>query len=215
MTTIRAYLGGSFDPVHLGHLTMAHQVFNRLSKHFSGHEILTFLLPTAGNPFKGTPTPAQHRLAMLNLATQGTPIQIDSHEIKQTPPIYTIDTVRFLQKSHSDDVLILIMGKDSLLTLPTWKDGQALQQAINFWVFDRNTDDKDVSDHLSARFTTDLNHLICQTGLIYPDPTPIANISSSQLRAWIAHNNPQANLFLPDAVANYINQHALYRQSVI
>lgn len=212
MTTIRAYLGGSFDPVHLGHLAMAQQVFKQLSTHFVGHDVFSFLLPTAGNPFKGKPTPVHHRLAMLNLATQGTPIKIDEHEIYQTPPIYTIDTVRYLKNTYPNDVLIFVMGKDSLLALPTWKEHQELLKYTNFWVFDRDTDSKLALDnYLYPYFTDDLNQLICQTGMIYQDNTPIINISSSQLRAWLTCNNPQATIFLPNSVANYINEHALYR----
>lgn len=214
MTTIRAYLGGSFDPVHTGHLMMATHVLEQLSKHCPQQDILVHLLPTIGNPFKGLPTGAHHRLAMLNLATQGTPLIIDEHELHQPPPAYTIDTVRFFRQNHPSDVLIFILGKDSLQALPTWKDSHELLNTCHFWVFDRAgtaSPDNTLTPHLS----NDLTDITSGHGMIYQDPTPIIDISSSQIRTWLGQNNPKANDFLPAGVADYIKEHALYGQSVL
>lgn len=211
MSTIRAFLGGSFDPVHLGHMMMACHVFKQLSTHFATCKVQVYLLPTAGNPFKGQPTCTQHRLAMLKLATQDTPIHIHEYEIHQPPPVYTIDTVRHFASLYPDDRLIFIMGKDSLLALPTWKDGQKILHHANLWVFDRDitpsqTLDKTLATHLS----NDINQLLTHTGVIYQDTTPIMSISSSHIRQLLTQNPSLAEPFLSPKVLAYLTSHALY-----
>lgn len=111
---IRAFLGGSFDPVHLSHLQMATAVYTALSAHVPSGEISLALLPTAGNPLKHRPSDNAHRLAMLRLAVLDTPFVIDEREIVQIPPVYTIDTVQILDKLYPNDSKILIVGQDSL-----------------------------------------------------------------------------------------------------
>ena len=137
---IRAYLGGSFDPVHQGHVQMAMYVYERLlpiAKQ-QQRDLHVSLLPNSRSPFKQKSTDPHHRLAMLKLATQNTPIQINELELWQTPPVYTIDSVRTLRERYPHDSLIFIIGMDSALSLPHWKEGLALTDHVNLWIFSRS-----------------------------------------------------------------------------
>ena len=210
MSAIRAFLGGSFDPIHLGHLSMAHHVYQALHHH-RVKNFFVQLLPTAGNPFKHKPTPAHHRLAMLQLATKNTPIGICTYELQKTPPVYTVDTVKHLKACYPDDRLIFVMGKDSLIALPTWKDSQAILNHVSLWVFDRKSCFDDTLDTaLSARLSYNLNDVLNQTGGIYHDITPIMSISSSHIRSLLSQNPTLAEPFLSSNVLDYITSHALY-----
>ncbi|MBK3393527.1 nicotinate-nicotinamide nucleotide adenylyltransferase [Psychrobacter sp. M9-54-1] len=136
---IRAYLGGSFDPVHNGHLQMALYVYQSLlpiAKH-QQRELQVSLLPNARSPFKADSTDPKHRLAMLKLAIKDTPLKINELELWQAPPVYTIDSVKTLRARYPHDSLIFIMGMDSAQSLDKWKNGLALTDYVNLWVFNR------------------------------------------------------------------------------
>ena len=136
---IRAYLGGSFDPVHNGHLQMALYVYQSLlplAKQ-QQRELQVSLLPNARSPFKADSTDPKHRLAMLKLAIKDTPLQINELELWQTPPVYTIDSVKTLRARYPHDSLIFIMGMDSAQSLDKWKNGLALTDHVNLWIFNR------------------------------------------------------------------------------
>ena len=138
---IRAYLGGSFDPVHKGHLQIAMYVYQHLlplAKQLN-RELHVSLLPNARSPFKQQSTDPKHRLAMLKLATINTPIQIDELELWQAPPVYTIDSVRALRQRYPHDRLIFIIGMDSALSLSKWKEGLGLTDYVNLWIFNRDS----------------------------------------------------------------------------
>ncbi|MGO3000809.1 MAG: nicotinate-nicotinamide nucleotide adenylyltransferase, partial [Moraxellaceae bacterium] len=137
---IRAYLGGSFDPVHDGHLQMAMTVYQRLLPIAKQQQrtLHVSLLPNARSPFKEKSTDPKHRLAMLKLATLNTPLQINELELWQTPPVYTIDSVRTLRQRYPYDSLIFIIGMDSALSLSKWKNGLELTDYVNLWVFNRD-----------------------------------------------------------------------------
>ncbi|MBH0084918.1 nicotinate-nicotinamide nucleotide adenylyltransferase [Psychrobacter sp. SCQQ22] len=162
---IRAYLGGSFDPVHKGHLQIAMYVYQHLlplAKQLN-HELHVSLLPNARSPFKQQSTDPKHRLAMLKLATINTPIQIDELELWQAPPVYTIDSVRALRQRYPHDSLIFIIGMDSALSLSKWKEGLGLTDYVNLWIFNRDSlSDVDVKNNSFAENTkklVDENHI--------------------------------------------------------
>ena len=138
---IRAYLGGSFDPVHNGHLEVAMSVYQHLLPiaRQKQRPLHVSLLPNARSPFKTQSTDPNHRLAMLKLATENTPIQISELELWQAPPVYTIDSVRTLRQQYPNDSLIFIMGMDSAHSLDKWKDGLRLTDHVNLWVFNRQS----------------------------------------------------------------------------
>ncbi len=158
---IRAYLGGSFDPVHEGHLQMAMTVYQRLLPIAKQQQraLHVSLLPNARSPFKEKSTDPKHRLAMLKLATLNTPLQINELELWQTPPVYTIDSVRTLRQRYPHDSLIFIIGMDSALSLSKWKNGLELTDYVNLWVFNRDdlSDINNKNNHLLATTTHSTN----------------------------------------------------------
>ncbi|WP_420230009.1 nicotinate-nicotinamide nucleotide adenylyltransferase [Psychrobacter sp. ER1] len=154
---IRAYLGGSFDPVHNGHLEVAMSVYQHLLPIAKQQQrtLHVSLLPNARSPFKTQSTDANHRLTMLKLATENTPIQINELELWQAPPVYTIDSVRTLRQQYPNDNLIFIMGMDSAHSLDKWKDGLRLTDHVNLWVFNRQSS-TDVSDGISNKLSDNI-----------------------------------------------------------
>lgn len=160
---IRAYLGGSFDPVHDGHLQMAMTVYQRLLPIAKQQQraLHVSLLPNARSPFKEKSTDPKHRLAMLKLATLNTPLQINELELWQTPPVYTIDSVRTLRQRYPHDSLIFIIGMDSALSLSKWKNGLELTDYVNLWVFNR--DDLSDINHKNNRLLATTTHCANKT----------------------------------------------------
>lgn len=223
---IRAYLGGSFDPIHDGHLSMIQAVNTSLDQAYRlgiVSDYQTCLLPTAINPFKTQQTAIHHRLQMLTLAltshqkkhpTNTKPIAVDLTEINHTQkntPSYTIDTLNVLKKHHPNDILVLIMGFDSLQSLPNWKLGLKILTLANLWAFLRpNTTD----DHLPQALHTHLNDqhalLTHHTGMIYLDKTPILSVSSTAIRQAFFDGKTD-HLPIAKDVHDYILVHGLYR----
>jgi len=151
---IRAYLGGSFDPVHNGHLEVATSVYQHLLPIAKEQQrtLHVSLLPNARSPFKTQSTDPNHRLAMLKLATKNTPIQISELELWQAPPVYTIDSVRALRQRYPNDSLIFIVGMDSAHSLDKWKDGLRLTDHVSLWVFNRQSGSS-VRDGISEKIS--------------------------------------------------------------
>ena len=163
---IRAYLGGSFDPVHNGHLQMALYVYQSLLPiaEQQQRELQVSLLPNARSPFKADSTDPKHRLAMLKLAIKDTPLQINELELWQTPPVFTIDSVKTLRARYPHDSLIFIMGMDSAQSLDKWKDGLALTDHVNLWVFNRLSIGE--NDPINNDTNADTNKKLVNTDLI-------------------------------------------------
>ncbi|WP_131668462.1 nicotinate (nicotinamide) nucleotide adenylyltransferase [Psychrobacter pygoscelis] len=231
---IRAYLGGSFDPVHKGHLQMAMTVYERLAPLAAqlGRPIQVALMPTARSPFKDRSTDARQRLAMLTLATHLTPIDICTDELWQEPPVYTINTVKALRAQYPNDTLIFIMGSDSAASLPRWKQGLELTDFVHLWIFARQADrpghqandtahlvsalpeslQAKVTDNVLDLLTINDNDLKAWAGgRIYRDNTEIVAVSSSEVRAALASSDSAAlQSALPPIVYDYIAEQRLY-----
>lgn len=227
----RVFLGGSFDPVHDGHLAMVRLVHHCLLS--LGSPFVISFLPTAGNPFKGTPTDPTHRLNMLSLAcdilnNQGITASIDTSEIHQTPPIYTIDTVRALARRYPDNERIFVMGSDSLASLHLWKDYKEILTYVKIWAFDRASSDDVMPDVLAkmtdefAKFVQDgfLKDEFLQgkflktdksfnTKSIFYDKSPVPAVSSTQIRHALAQGDTPCHL--PRPIFDYIKTHKLYK----
>ena len=180
---IRAYLGGSFDPVHNGHLQMALYVYQSLlpiAKQ-QQHELQVSLLPNARSPFKADSTDPKHRLTMLKLAIKNTPLQINELELWQTPPVYTIDSVKTLRARYPHDSLIFIMGMDSAQSLDKWKNGLALTDHVNLWVFNRLSIGENTPINNDTNAETDKK--LVNTDLIASNPSAL----QSQLPVSLQH----------------------------
>ncbi len=209
-------LGGSFDPIHNGHLWMAHSVFQQFNEIDIQPEIR--LLPTACSPFKKTQTSAKHRLDMLRLALRDTPFAIDKTEIYSTSTPFTIDTLSTIrQKIGSLRPLIFMMGQDSLGSLPRWKGGFELLEKTHLWIFPRIDDQKTeklyIPTEIQDRQIFDIKNLEKKpNGLIYLDKNTPPHLSSSSIREYSATSERSKLLkkSLPPRVLAYNRKTKLY-----
>jgi nicotinate-nucleotide adenylyltransferase len=126
--------GGSFDPVHLGHLLVAQAAREELAL-----DRLVFI-PAAQSPFKPGPpgTPAALRLALLRMSLAGRPeFEIDDQEIRRGGISYSIDTVRAVRERFPGASLYYLIGADHVTTLPKWREADALAGLVEFVVIPR------------------------------------------------------------------------------
>lgn len=126
--------GGSFDPVHLGHLLVAQAAGEEF-----GLDRLCFI-PAAQSPFKpgNEPAPAKTRLQMLRLALAGMPrYEVDAQETLRGGVSYTIDTVRDYRRRFPKAQLYWLIGADHVAKLPLWRDAKELAQSVEFLVIPR------------------------------------------------------------------------------
>jgi nicotinate-nucleotide adenylyltransferase len=126
--------GGSFDPVHLGHLLVAEAAREeaKLAR--------LFFVPTALSPFKpdSHPTPAAERLRLLRLALAGKEwCEIDDQEVRRGGISYTIDTVRDYAARFPKAQLFYLIGADHVAQLPRWREAQSLAELLHFIVIPR------------------------------------------------------------------------------
>jgi nicotinate-nucleotide adenylyltransferase len=190
-------LGGTFDPVHLGHLLLAEQARVQLTL----DEVL--FIP-AGEPWRKSHravTPAEHRLAMLRLAIQGnSAFGISDIEVRRDGPTYTADTLEALAGERLDDAFWFILGADALWDLPNWREpGRIVKHAL-LAVAQRES-------HEAAPAELNLPELV---GRITSFECPRIDISSTDIRARAA-DGLSIRYLTPDAVGAYIEEHALYR----
>src|SRR5439155_2837703 len=183
--------GGSFDPVHLGHLLVAQAAREELS--------LTRLvfIPAAQSPFKPDrrPTPAKERLRLLRLALCGQDwCEIDEQEIQRGGVSYSIDTVRDYTRRFSGHRLFYLIGADHVPKLPAWREAEELARAVEFVAIAR-------PGQAPAPFPAPFVGRML-TGL------PLG-VSSSQIRQRVQTGLPIDHL-LPAAVAEAIRNYRLY-----
>ncbi len=129
-----ALYGGSFDPVHLGHLLVAQAALEELSL-----DRLVFI-PAAQSPFKpgSEPAPPAARLRWLRLALAGRPeFEVEDLEVRRGGVSYTIDTVRHFAACAPASELFWLIGADHVPTLPRWRDAEALAALVTFVVIPR------------------------------------------------------------------------------
>ncbi len=126
--------GGTFDPVHIGHLAVAERVYCDL-----GLDRIVFV-PASVSPFKlgEVGTPGEHRLAMLKLAIKDNPhFTVSDIELQRGGTSYTVDTMEMLRERYPQDEFYFIMGMDSFLELGGWKDVKRLVELCQLVVVTR------------------------------------------------------------------------------
>lgn len=181
------FFGGSYNPVHNGHLMLARAIVE------SGAVDEVWLSLSPLNPFKEARADElvadADRLAMLRLAAEGCQgLKVTDVELSLPRPSYTVDTLAELQRLHPDDSFRIIIGSDNLAGLPRWKESAKLVSLYPPIVYPRPG---------------------------YPAPgdvmqgLPVSDISSTEIRRRIAAGEPVNNM-LPPAVSDYIRAHHLY-----
>ncbi|MEP0765166.1 MAG: nicotinate (nicotinamide) nucleotide adenylyltransferase [Fimbriimonadia bacterium] len=190
-------LGGSFDPIHNGHLRLASDVMGE----FSLEEV--WLVPARLQPLKGgSVAPAEDRLVMCRLAAVEVPgLRVLEDEIRRDGPSYTVDTVRQILTSEPDIAITFVAGTDALVNLPKWKEPAELLRLTRVVAVERGG----VSwQELQALLPNSLGMelTLCQARAL--------PISSTDVRERIANGMPITDL-VPAAVEHYIHERALYR----
>ena len=214
MTRPIGFLGGTFDPVHLGHLRAALEVAEALDL----PEVR--FVPARVPPHKRVEpvTPAEHRVAMLRLAIRGERrFEVDLRELAREGPSYTIDTVRSYLAEGLDPTFL--MGLDSYLELTTWHEYEALLSACDHAVMTRpgyeiQPFEKTVPLAVARRFWYDpaVPGYRCEEAgrtIRFVTVTRM-EVSSTQVRAVVRAGRSPAYL-VPCAVEEYIRSRGLYR----
>ncbi|SHJ95067.1 nicotinate-nucleotide adenylyltransferase [Anaerobranca californiensis DSM 14826] len=187
--------GGSFDPVHLGHLILAQICGQRLKAR-------VIFLPTGNPPHKTITTPVKHRLEMLKLAIKGNEnFQISTYEVEKQGVNYTFETLAYLKKFYNKDLYFLV-GGDSLLDIHKWKEPEKILELCTLVYAKRKGFEFDVYNHLKS-FNLNPDKVV-------EIDTPIIEISSTDIRLEVKRGN-SIKYLVPDAVEQYIYQHGLYK----
>ena len=197
-------LGGTFDPIHLGHVEMALSVMR-----LTGCEEL-WILPDGDPPHKGRLAPAKDRMAMAELAVSGyTGMSVCDLELNRKGITYTVDTLTELRRSFPDKEYCYIIGADTLMVLETWKDFSRVAAMLNSMIaIPRAGSDPDACsrqiDHLKNQYGLDV--------ILLPDA--VRPVSSSEIRRRIARHLPIDDMVCPE-VSSYIQTHKLYRDPML
>ncbi len=203
-------LGGTFDPIHFGHLRTALELYQALDL----AEIR--LVPCSQPVHRKRPIASpEQRLAMLKCAIANEPaLTVDDSEIRRQGPSYTIDTLENLRLAYSNIPFCLIIGIDALLGFPSWHRWQAILELAHLIVVHRPCYQLPstgvVADLLKERLTHTVAHLHEKpAGSIVLHPVTALDISATDIRKMIAADkNPR--YLLPDTVYDYIQQHGVY-----
>jgi nicotinate-nucleotide adenylyltransferase len=210
-----ALLGGSFDPVHAGHVALA-ELFDGLL-----HPDQLRIVP-AGRPWQKSSLEASDtdRVAMLELAFEhaGFPVTLDLQEVERKGATYTIDTLRGVRAELGPDAsIVFLMGADQLHKLHTWREWRALFEVANIGVaarpgFALATEElpPEVARELAPRITSPGEVRAAASGKVCIAHTLAVDISATQVRAAVRQGGNANGLVLP-VVLDYIQQHNLYK----
>jgi len=196
-------LGGTFDPIHIGHLTLGEAVRTKL-------KLDKVLFVVAGNPYLKTErkiTDARHRVEMVRLAIKGNPgFELSTLEVERGGPSYSVETVAELkEKYYKNDEIYFLLGWDNLLELPRWKEPARLVSLcylaavprVGYPMPDLKVMEKEIPGIASKTIILD---------------SPLINISATVVRERLSRGLSLKSL-IPDAVIDYIRKNNLYRKT--
>jgi nicotinate-nucleotide adenylyltransferase len=192
--------GGTFDPIHLGHLILAEQC-----REACGLDRV-WLIATGSPPHKsGGRTPIGHRLAMVRIAIAGHPAFVASDiEARRPGPHYSVSTLEAVRRDHPDDELFFLIGADSLADLPSWREPERIAQMATIVVVNRpgieEVDPSRLPDFGPG------SHPLAWVSI------PPVGIASSDLRRRLVEGR-SVRYMVPRGVEAYIEANGLYRRS--
>ena len=194
-------LGGSFDPIHFGHLNLAIELMEKVKL----DEV--WFVPAQLNPHKGgtLPAPIEHRYAMIKRAIKGIP-QFSCHkvELERDPPSYTIDTLRILideeEKKENPAEFFLLLGQDGIQQFSNWREAEGIIQLVPLLIGSRFGSEPVLPE------TGKSIHEAIQKGII---KTKLLDISATWVRDRLSKGLYCGHL-VPASVLAYIKKHNLY-----
>jgi nicotinate-nucleotide adenylyltransferase len=181
-----AIYGGTFDPIHHGHLILA-----REARELFGFKKVIFV-PAAASPFKDSPAASgQLRLSMLRVAIEDEPgFELDDCELRRPAPSYTIETIEEIRTRQRDAQIYCLIGEDNVPTLQKWHRFDELRKAVQFVVLDRTGRTPDHS---------------------YPVVHRKIDISASEIRKRVASGR-SIRYFVPQTVEEMIRREKIYQE---
>ena len=217
-----AIYGGTFDPVHLGHLEVAKGV----SELFEIDELLFVPAQLAPHKLTRPVTPAIHRYAMLVLATQDDPrLRVSTFELEAPDRRYTVDTLAHFKSEFGESAdLFFVMGADSWFEITTWREWERLLGLVNHIVvtrpgYDINLDlvNSSVRERIvDLRGSTQIPRIVNEAAvekIFITDAVRLEN-SATEIRCAVREDDWNLlNRLVPPPVADYIRKYELYRES--
>jgi len=207
-------LGGTFDPIHNGHIRLAIEVLEKLKL----DEVK--LIPANIPPHRPTPfASSADRKKMIKLAiSDEKKLSIDLREIENGNISYTVNTLKSLRDEFSDDILFLIIGVDVFNMIDGWKEWQSLLNYTHIIVANRSSDNEENISNALKKWRNenkidDINFLTSAlSGYIYCIDTPIVEISSRMIRKYYTKYK-NIEKYLPSNVITYIKENNLYKDN--
>lgn len=205
-----ALFGGTFDPVHYGHLRLAEEARQKLDL------VNMYLLPAGNPPHRTTPfTTAAQRMDMLRLAIAEFPsLSIDDREIRRDGPSYMVETLKELRAEFPHRPLLLLVGQDAANHLHTWYEWEQIFDLAHLVTFPRPGEEKqyrrDLARKIERRSCPDLQSLLENSagGVLHLE-LELIDISATSIQSIIRLGRSPRSM-LPDRVLEYINENRLY-----
>lgn len=190
--------GGTFNPVHNGHIYMCRQIADSINAD------LTLIIPTFSPVHKNVDNSlvsSEHRLNMCKLAFDRENEVVSTIEIEKGRPCYSYETLTWIQDIYPDAQLYLACGSDMFLSLHTWRNPQIIFEKAIICAVARDNDRDKLVDYAKIHCDNGLNSIIidCQS----------VEVSSTEIRQALKLNNATGDL-LPQKVEDYIRKHGIY-----
>lgn len=208
--------GGTFNPIHIGHLRAAVEV----REAFDLHELL--LVPSSHPPHKNAQNiaSAQDRLEMVRLAVRNVPfLEVTDVELARSGPSYTIETLRYFRdRLGPEGTIHFVVGQDAFSEITTWKSYQQLFATAHFIVMARPGSKLEfLENFIHTHISKEYKHDETSSRYVHPQWHPIScfnithlDISATQTRNWIKQGR-SIRFLVPDSVEDFIQQKGLYR----
>ena len=203
--------GGTFDPIHNGHLRVAIDSYEQLGLD------RVHLIPLSGAVHRDQPkASAEHRFSMIEKAVENTPFLVaDDREIRRGGDSFMVDTLTSLHTDYPDQSLCLLLGTDAFNGFDRWRDPEQILQLANLVVLKRPgysvPSDSALAELVKDHACDDLGSLQSSAaGKIFFLEVTQLDIASSEIREKVTQDQ-QANFLLPNSTLKYIQKHQLYR----
>jgi nicotinate-nucleotide adenylyltransferase len=206
---VQVLFGGTFDPVHNGHVVMAES----LARAFP--DATVHVIPNREPPHRASRVSSEHRLAMLRLAMEGiSQITVNAIELGREGPSYTVDTLRALREQFGvKESLVLCLGADAVRVVDQWYQPEMLVELGHLCILNRANQSIEIPQVLEVyKLTGNFSDLSNQAnGLLARLATPNIPVSSTEVRDLITKR--ASILPVPPKIADYICRHRLYQDT--